>query len=113
LYGSWEGISLASGFTASSGAENVAHYNKVNGEATLNFFVQGTLAAATETVIGTITHSIPRGTVTGACCVAVNGNPQFARVTVNTSGEISIWSPVAAAAPHGSISYRILDVTGA
>ena len=57
--------------------------------------------------------ALPRGTVTGACCVAVNGNPQFARVTVNTSGEKSIWSPVAAAAPHGSISYRILDVTGA
>ena len=113
LYGSWEGITLASGFTQSAGAENVAHYNKVNGEATLNFFVQGTLAAATETVIGTLAQAIPRGTVTGACCVAVNGNPQFARVTVNTSGEISIWSPVAAAAPHGSISYRILDVTGA
>ena len=112
LYGSWEGITLASGFTPSAGAENVAHYNKVNGEATLNFFVQGTIPAATETVIGTLTHSIPRGTVTGACCVAVNGNPQFARVTVNTNGEISIWSPVAAAAPHGSISYRILDVTG-
>ena len=112
LYGSWESISLATGFTESAGAENEAHYNKVNGEATLNFFVQGTLPAATETVIGTISQAIPRGTVTGACCVAVNGSPQFARVTIDTSGNISIWSPVAAAAPHGSISYRILDVTG-
>lgn len=110
IYGSHENISFSSGYSAVSGNANEVYYNEVLGFATLNFFIDGIVDANTSTVVGTISHGLPLANVTGACSMAVNGLPQYARVTLTTSGEITIWTPVQAAVPHGSISYRTSGV---
>ena len=110
IYGSRESISFASGYLPVSGNANEVYYNEVLGFATLNFFIDGVVNANTSTVVGTISHGLPLANVTGACSMAVNGLPQYARVTLDTSGNITIWTPVQAAVPHGSISYRISGV---
>lgn len=109
-YGSYEAISFETGYSAVSGNANEVYYNEVMGFATLNFFIDGVVNANSSTVVGTISHGLPLANVTGACSMAVNGLPQYARVTLDTSGNITIWTPVQAAVPHGSISYRISGV---
>lgn len=108
-------IAPATGFSKVSGQMNRATVNKAAGIAVVNFFLNGSVSAGTHTkiaelpTVGGVMIGVPAEDVYGACSFSQSGGIISGRVTINTSGEISVYvtSGAGCTVPHGTIVYSI------